>query len=208
MTASLLPAETSLGLPVSVALWYFVLMNLPLKHMTAEEFAAWAMRQETGRYELIDGVVVAMNAERLEHARAKTRILFAFMAAIERSGVMAEALPDGVAIKINNRKVYEPDCLVRCGTPLGGEVVLVTDPVIVVEVLSPSTGPVDLSDKLIGYFTVPTIQHYLIANLNNRLVLHYSRSPDGEPTMKTIRRGEIDLDPPGLKVAVDSFFPQ
>lgn len=30
-------------------------MNLPLKQMTAEEFVAWAMRQETGRYELIDG---------------------------------------------------------------------------------------------------------------------------------------------------------
>jgi Uma2 family endonuclease len=33
-------------------------MNLPLKHMTAEEFAAWAEAQELGRYELIDGVVV------------------------------------------------------------------------------------------------------------------------------------------------------
>ena len=47
-------------------------MNVPhLKRMTADEFVLWAERQETGRYELIDGMVVQMNAERLVHVRVK-----------------------------------------------------------------------------------------------------------------------------------------
>jgi hypothetical protein len=38
----------------------------------------------------------------------------------------------------------------------------VTNPVIVVKVLSPGTQVTDLCDKLRGHFTIPSVHHYLI----------------------------------------------
>lgn len=42
----------------------------PPTRMTADEFLAWAAEQPEGRWELIDGAVEAMAAERIAHVRA------------------------------------------------------------------------------------------------------------------------------------------
>jgi Uma2 family endonuclease len=150
------------------------------KRMTADEFVAWAMRQELGRYELIDGAVVQMNPERLVHARVKLKLALALRAAFDRTGLQGDVLGDGMAVRISETTVHEPDALVRCGPPLADETTLVTDPVVVCEVLSPSTGPVDTGLKLLNYFSIPSVEHYLVVNTSNRVVLHYARGDDGQ----------------------------
>src|SRR3972149_507175 len=115
-------------------------MNVPhLKRMTADEFVLWAERQETGRYELVDGMVAQMNAEQLIHVRVKHRLAVVLANAIAKAGIEAEMMPDGMAVRINETTVHEPDALVRCGPPLADDTIVVTDPNIVAEVLSPST---------------------------------------------------------------------
>lgn len=183
-------------------------MNVPnLKRMTAEEYALWAERQDTGRFELIDGIVVQMNAETVTHVRIKMRIAFALQRALSASGVQGEVLGDGVAVRIADRLVHEPDAMLRLGAPLPGDTLLVTDPVIVVEVLSPSTGPIDTGRKLTNYFLLETVQHYLVVDTAKRLVLHYVRGPDGLPIMRApISTGDIALDPPGISISVADVF--
>lgn len=176
------------------------------KLMTAEDFAHWSMRQETGRYELIDGVVVRMNAEQVVHGRVKLRIAKALEEALKRSGLQGEVFGDGMAVKIAERVVHEPDSLVRLGALLPDDTVLVTDPVIVVEAPSPSTGPVDTGTKLVNYFKLPAVAHYLVVNTTKRIVLHYFRGADGKPAMNVVEGGHLTLDPPGLSLLVVDFF--
>ena len=180
-------------------------MNLPLKHMTAEEFVAWAMTQELGRYELIDGVVVTMNSERASHARVKRRVANLLEAALLQRGLQGEVFGDGMAIKIADRIVHEPDAMLRLGPPLDDETVLVTDPVVVVEVLSPSTGPVDTGVKLVNYFKVPSLKHYLVVNTTRHVVLHYYRGSDGSAELKVVEQGQIDFGD-GLSIGLDELF--
>lgn len=54
---------------------------------------------------------------------------------------------------------YEPDALVRCGPPLPDDAVTLTEPVIVVEVLSPSTRANDAGAKLEDYVRLPSLRH-------------------------------------------------
>jgi Uma2 family endonuclease len=108
--------------------------------MTADEFIAWAMEQPEGeRYELERGRIVGMAPERLAHARVKYRALRALDDAIRAAGLPCEALPDGVSVEIDATTVYEPDALVRCGPELPPDTIRIKDPLILVEVLSPST---------------------------------------------------------------------
>ncbi len=181
-------------------------MNVPLKSMTADDFAAWSMTQERARFELIDGMIVQMNAERVGHARAKRSADRALQAALDASGLTGEVFRDGVAVKISDRIVHEPDALLRLGSPLPEDDVLILDPVVVVEVLSPSTGPVDLTTKLVNYFSVETVKDYLIVDTVKKLVLHYARASSGQPTLTgPIQRGQITLSA-GLTLAYKDFF--
>ena len=181
-------------------------MNLPKpKKMTADEFLVWAMAQPEGRYELEDGEIVAMAPERANHARVKHAIMRCFEDSITKRGLACEAFPDGMAVRIDASTVYEPDALVRCGDPLDGDAVELSDPIIVVEVLSPSTRAIDSGAKLEDYFRAPSVQHYLIVKIKGRSVIHHARDGDGIRTT-ILSGGPLRLDPPGLEVSLDAFF--
>ena len=144
------------------------------------------MAQPEGcRYELVAGQVVAMAPERASHNEGKLEGVVALRQAIRAAGLPCRADTDGMAVRIDADTVYEPDALVRCGERLGPNVVEVVDPVILVEVISPSTHEIDTTRKLGDYFRVPSVRHYLIVNTSRRTVVHHdggSRTgsiPDG-----------------------------
>lgn len=128
--------------------------------MTAEEFLPRAMEQPEGaHYELDDGVVVAMAPERVAHARAKLRIARNLVDAIDAMCLPCEVFGDGMAVRIDAQTIYEPDAMVRCGSPLDDDAVVVTDPLIIVEVGSPSSASRDTGSKLEAYFRLPSLRH-------------------------------------------------
>lgn len=79
-------------------------------------------------------------------------------------------------------------------------------PVVVVEVLSPSSRSLDKSVKLADYFRVPGLAHYLIVDLGRRHVLHYRRQSDGVITVTIVKDGAIMLDPPGISIEIADCF--
>jgi Uma2 family endonuclease len=83
-------------------------LNKPRVRMTVEQFVDWAMAQPDGRYELMDGEVVAMAPERAAHALLKSRIWRALETAIAERRVPCEALPDGMTVRIDARTPTSP----------------------------------------------------------------------------------------------------
>jgi Uma2 family endonuclease len=176
--------------------------------LTADEFIAWALEQPRGRWELVRGEVVAMAPERIGPARAKLAAVNALAASIRTGGLPCEAIVDGVAVRIDEATVYEPDALVRCGDPLPGDAVAVLDPVIVVEVLSPSSRAIDSGVKLTDYFRLPSLRHYLVVNPTARLLTHHRRDEGGDIVTRILGEGTLLLDPPGLRLAVTDLLPR
>jgi Uma2 family endonuclease len=174
--------------------------------LTADEFIAWALEQPEGRFELDNGVVVAMAPERVHHAIAKRDVMIALHNAIHMDGLACQALPDGMAVRVNDRTVYEPDALVRCGPPLPGDAIEVLDPIIVVEVVSPSSRGIDRGVKLASYFALPSVCHYLIVDTEKRVVIHHRRGVGGRIEVQILHDGELALDPPGLTIGVRDIF--
>ena len=58
------------------------------------------------------------------------------------------------------------------------------------------------------YFSVPSIQHYLIVNPVKKVVIHHGRGQDGDIATHIVRSGEIDLTPPGITVPVAELLPE
>jgi len=179
-------------------------MNVALQRMTADKYLAWALEQPTGRYELVNGQVVQMNPQRVEHAETKGAVFRALYDALRGSG--CHALPDGMAVKIDETTVFEPDALVYCGERLAKGTVVFSTPVVVVEVLSPGTETVDTTRKLEGYFKLASVRHYLIVDPDKRTVVHHARDETGAISTLFVSSGEVVLEAVGARVPVDAFF--
>ena len=118
--------------------------------MDVPAFLAFAERQERGRFELWRGEVVAMAPERVEHVRAKFAISRALAAAIGKAGLSCEAFVDGLSVAIDSETAYEPDALVNCGERIPTGSMLAPAPVVVIEVVSPTSLKRDTSLKVDG----------------------------------------------------------
>lgn len=173
--------------------------------MTVDEFLAWAEGRQ-GRYELYNGIVYAMAPERAGHAEVKHAVASALATAIARAKIQCWMLPDGMTVRVDKDTAHEPDALVYCGTKLPSTTIEVPAPVIVVEVLSPSTRHIDASAKLAGYFRLPSTRHYLIVDPDKRVVIHHARGEGDAILTRIVKSGTLDLSPPGLKVPVGRFF--
>lgn len=179
---------------------------VPTHRMTTDEFIAWAMERD-GRYELEDGFVVTLAAERLVHHAVKGNAFVALRQAVSRAGLPCRAFTDGFAVEVDASTVFEPDAMVRCGEPLRSDAIKLSDPVIVVEVESPSTGGRDGITKLVDYFRLPSVRHYLQIHPVRRVVVLHSRpAADAPITTRIVPSGPLRLDPPGLEFDVADLF--
>jgi Uma2 family endonuclease len=178
---------------------------LPKTRLTVDQYLAWAM-STPGRYELVDGEVHAMSPEAAGHADIKFSVQTALATGIRSRNLHCHMLPDGMTVRIDERTAFEPDALVYCGPKLASSTVEVPSPVIVVEVLSPSTGRVDATIKLAGYFKLPSVVHFIIVDPGRPLVVHHARGSDGTIVTRIASDGVITLDPPGLAIALSDIY--
>lgn len=178
---------------------------LPQRHFTVEQYLGWAF-EHPGRYELHCGRLFRMAPGGVRYARTKLAIQIAFHDRIRAKKLPCHMLPNGPMVRIDDDTAYEPDAMVYCGEKIESKSLEVPNPMIVVEVLSPSTRDIDTSLKLGGYFRLPSVAHYLIVDPAERFVLHHSRGSAGEVVGHIVREGAITLDPPGLTIAMDEIY--
>ena len=172
--------------------------------MTVDEFLRWSVRQEQGRYELEGGRVIAMPSESYGHVTFKQRAYAALASAIVRAGIPYFALPDGVSVRISDSRCYEPDAVVAPFPEPAHDALEIPNPSIVVEVLSTWSIRRDLSIKVDGYARVASIEHYIVIDPAERVVLHFRRKGDAlaPPEQPVAADGVLRLEPPGLEVPV------
>ena len=120
-----------------------------------------------------------------------------------------EALPCGVYVfphhPVRHNRAFVPDALVVC-PPAPPEAVVIDNPIIVVEVLSPATAALDHGIKLEGYFSLPSLAHYLILDADRRVVIHHKRGHGDVIETRIVRAGALTLSPPGVEVRIDDLF--
>lgn len=183
--------------------------NQPTRRMTVAEFLPWAKAARARgepRYELVDGVPVAMSPERTLHRQTKLAVAIALLSAVRRAELPCHVEPDGATVVAGNHKAYEPDALVYCGDPLPDDATVILNPLILVEVISPSTGHIDKGDKLEAYFSMSSLHHYLLVYPDRRLVVHHQRTAGDKFATQLAHEGELVLDPPSMRVPVAELF--
>ena len=178
---------------------------LPKARMKVDEFLAWSERQPDDRYELVDGEIVAMTRDTVRHNRTKFAAAQTLEAGVRMAGLSCLVLIDGVGVAINDKTLRIPDVLVQCGAEPDPDALIVESPVVVVDVVSPLSEGDDTVAKIIDYFSVPSIRHYLIIASEKHVVVQHQRN-EGEIATRIAHDGEIVVNPPGLTIAVAALL--
>ena len=111
-----------------------------------------------------------------------------------------------MTVRTAARTAFEPDALVYCGPRLPPRTIEIADPLIVVEVLSDGTAARDHGVKPAGYFSLPSVAHYLILDADNRTAIHHKRAPGDLIETRILKGGQLRPDPPGLAIPVQDMF--
>jgi Uma2 family endonuclease len=148
--------------------------------MTIAAFEAWVGKQvDPGRYELVTGVVVMMANPTETHNQIAANIAAPLKIAMDRRRCRTYIADMRVqrSDRMDEGDRTKPDIVVRCGEHTGKT--YITDPINVVEVLSPTTMDIDRGAKLEFYQSLPTLSHIAFAYQDQCRVEHYRRIETG-----------------------------
>jgi Uma2 family endonuclease len=140
-----------------------------------EDFLAFDDGTDT-RYELLRGRIVAMAPPAEAHGEIVSRLVMAIGGNLQPPcRVIAEA---GILLPDRADTYYQADLAITCAPRRPGQV-WVVDPIVIVEVLSPSTAASDLERKLPDYRLIPSLREILVVSSTEPRVEHLSRGDDG-----------------------------
>ncbi len=155
------------------------------------------------KYEFYDGFILAMAGGSPTHSKLAGNWITALNNAFRTGGKNCDSFGSDLKIAINkiNRRLY-PDVSVVCGPFVfdAKEPNAITNPVLVVEVLSESTESLDRGDKFIAYRQLPSLREYILVSQTEALVEVFSRVEDNTWKIQTLTNLEEEFDVPALGI--------
>lgn len=133
------------------------------------------------RHEFLDGSVYAMAGESPDHST----ICFNLYTAVgtRLKGGSCRGFSPNMKIATNESGLFSyPDLAVVCGSPTYFDETkdVLTNPVVIFEVLSPSTQSYDRGEKFLRYTNnISSLQDYLLISQERPLIEHYSKTSNG-----------------------------
>lgn len=185
-----------------------------MPRLSVEEYLDREQRA-TVRHEYIDGQLFAMTGASEAHNIICGNVFAALHGHLRGSGCRAFMNDMKVKVEAAN-SFYYPDIMVTC-EPYDGESVFKQAPVVLMEVLSPSTRHIDRREKMMAYRQLESLRQYLLVHQNRYRVDSYRKCKDVDWEISTLGRGdsivfdsfsaalELSLDAVYEGVVIDSF---
>ncbi len=160
------------------------------------------------KHEFLAGQIYGLAGGTPEHAALKAAITGLLFAQIRGSRCRAHDADLRVRVLETGLATY-PDLTVVCGPTERDprDVNAVTNPTLIVEVVSSSTEEYDRGDKFEHYKRIPGLQHYVLVSHREHQIEVWSRSPSNEWSRVVARSGErVALPSIGAELAVDDVY--
>ena len=148
-----------------------------VQQTTVEDFLDFAEQSEE-RYEYIDGEPIKMTGGKLNHFRIINTIQL--LLGSQLTDTDCEAIGGGMLVRVGDLNLVAPDLSVVCGeAQTESDTQILLNPILVVEVTSPSSADHDRVVKRDFYQSVTSIKAYLIVEQQRMLAELYTRSDTG-----------------------------
>ena len=176
-----------------------------IRHMTLEEFLCWDDGTDT-RYELIDGCPIAMAPPAEAHRILALRLGSRIDAALAGRRPCNAQIEPGLVRPHRADSYYVPDIAVTCEPNEPGRQAMV-DPILIIEILSPSTERTDRRLKLPAYQTIESIREIMLIDADSHHAELYRREND-RWGIQLVRGAEASLFLPtvDLRISMSELY--
>jgi Uma2 family endonuclease len=176
-------------------------------HITPGEYLE-IERQAEYKSEYYNGEIFAMSGGSINHSLIAANVTSTLHRLLEGSGCRVFSSDLRIHIPIVGLFTY-PDVSVICGQPevLDDQRDTVLNPILLVEVLSPSTEKYDRGQKFLFYRSIPSLREYLLVAQDRRSAELFRRNEAGiwelhEPD----RDGRLELTSVGCAIGIDDVY--
>lgn len=156
----------------------------PLHKLTPEEYLELERKAEF-KSEYYQGEMFAMSGASAKHCTIVVNLLSSLKSRLR--GSKCKAFNSDLQVKVTAPGLYTyADVVVACGSPqfADSKPDTLTNPTVIVEVLSESTRDYDLGRKFEHYRTIETLRDYITVDQDTVKVTHWTREPDGAWTLR------------------------
>ncbi|HLB38268.1 MAG TPA: Uma2 family endonuclease [Gemmatimonadales bacterium] len=175
----------------------------PVGLMSIEAYLEFEERSPI-KHEYVAGEVYAMSGVTTRHNLINLNITRHLHQPARKRGCRVFAAD--VKLKAAADRIYYPDVIVACGKAAQVELI-VEEPMLVVEITSPSTRASDRREKLDAYRRMPSLRMYMIVDQRRRHVFVYRRKARGEWVREEVQgEGEISIPQLRVKLEMDDIY--
>ncbi|OAI03360.1 Uma2 family endonuclease [Methylomonas methanica] len=169
------------------------------QHFTAEDFLAWEEAQ-VEKHEFVAGEVFAMVGARQDHVVVSGNIFAGLKQRLR--GTPCRPYVADLKLRVDAADAFfYPDVMVSCHPGDLGNQQFISNPSLVVEVLSDSTAAYDRGSKFAAYRQLESLKEYLIVDIDARRVECFSRTPDNDWLLHDYL-GEVDCQLHSLSLSL------
>ena len=180
--------------------------------MTVEQYLA-SERDADARHEHVNGETFAMAGGTPRHSAVCANVIIALGTALR--GGPCRAYDSNLRVHVPETGLYTyPDASVLCGEAkvLGGDRLTVTNPKVLVEVLSDGTESYDRGARFRHYQALTSLEDILLVGSDEKRVQHFRRLPTSQwllTTYEGLSAGEqIELESVSARFAFDDVYAQ
>ena len=170
----------------------------PISRLTEEQYLAIERAAEF-KSEFLDGEIFAMSGVSLQHTRLEVNLLAELSNRLR--GTRCEVLASNMRVRVSQSGMYAyPDISIVCGKPVlaDGHQENLLNPIVLFEILSPSTEKYDRGLKFQSYRTIESLRDYVLVDQNKIRIEHYTRQVENTWTLR-------DYQDPGEELKIDSI---
>jgi Uma2 family endonuclease len=151
-------------------------------------------REASTKSEYLNGGIYAMTGGTPKHSEIASNIIMSIGLLLKRKQCHVYTSDLRIA-SANSQLITYPDVSIVCGEPQFRDTKndVVTNPIVLIEVLSDSTEAYDRGKKFNYYRTIESLQDYILVSQQEPLIDLYSREPNGSWRIQSI----AGLDPDG-----------
>jgi Uma2 family endonuclease len=182
---------------------------VPVYKLSLEEYLELDKNSDE-RYEYFDGEVVAMSGASLKHNQVISNLTGELRNQLE--GRDCQILPADMRLKVPAVFPYRyPDLVVVCGEPIIEELQgleLLVNPLVIIEVLSPTTEAYDHGRKFSAYQSIESFREYLLVAQDRPHVVQYVRQPNDKWLRSEVGglAGELKLETINCTLSLSDIY--
>lgn len=179
---------------------------MPLHQYSYQEYLNHEEVANT-KHEFLNGEIYAMAGGTPEHGAIAMNIGAALVLQLRGKACRVQSSDVRIRVLATGFATY-PDLSVVCGhaefDPASR--VTITNPILLVEVLSPGTADYDRGEKLAHYKQIPSVREVVLVAHDDRLLEVWRRSEDNSWSCEQLRTGVVTLASVDAVLTIDEVY--